>query len=75
VRAGQEDGGTLDTDDPPAYLALDLWTAIGLDSLDFHPYYKEHGFANTWAALLYVIKRADYTDAPTALLTTRNELV
>lgn len=37
---------------PDAYLALDLWSALGLDSRDFDAYYERNGWAETWAVLL-----------------------
>lgn len=39
-------------DAPPAYLALDLWMALGFDSRDFDTYYERNGWANTWSNLL-----------------------
>lgn len=39
-------------DAPPAYLALDLWMALGFDSRDFDAYYERNGWANTWSNLL-----------------------
>lgn len=38
--------------DTPAYLALDLWMALGLSSRDFDAYLERNGWANTWANLL-----------------------
>lgn len=41
---------------PPAYLALDLWMALGFDSGEFDAYYEHNGFGDTWAKLLNVVK-------------------
>lgn len=44
------------SDAPPAYLALDLWMALGLDSNLFDGYYDRNGWANTWANLLHHVR-------------------
>ena len=44
------------SDSPPAYLALDLWMAVGLDSQDFCSYYEQNGWADTWSNLLGVCR-------------------
>jgi hypothetical protein len=41
---------------PPAYLALDLWVALGMDSNDFDAYYERNGWADTWANLLAAVR-------------------
>lgn len=41
---------------PDAYLALDLWSALGLDASDFDAYYERNGWAGTWANLLGEIR-------------------
>ena len=46
----------METRMPDAYLALDLWIALGLDSRDFDAYYERNGWANTWANLLGEIR-------------------
>ncbi len=33
-------------------MALDLWMATDRDSLDYHPFVAEHGWALTWSLLL-----------------------
>jgi len=43
--------------DPPAYLALDLWMALGLSSRDFDAYLERNGWADTWANLLDGVRR------------------
>ena len=40
----------------PLYLLLDLWMAFGFDSVEFDAYVREHGAADTWAALLDVAR-------------------
>ena len=42
---------------PPAYLALDLWMALGLPVDAFDVYYERNGWAGTWAALLHDVRR------------------
>ena len=42
---------------PPAYLALDLWMALGLSSRDFDAYLERNGWADTWANLLDGVRR------------------
>ena len=44
-------------DSPPAYLALDLWMALGMPSNGFDGYYERNGWADTWANLLDAIRR------------------
>jgi len=41
----------------PAYLALDLWMALGLSSRDFDAYLERNGWADTWANLLDGVRR------------------
>lgn len=36
---------------PPAYLAADVWMALGLNSREFDGYFDRNGWAETWAAL------------------------
>ena len=43
--------------DPPAYLALDLWMALGLSPRDFDAYLERNGWADTWANLLDGVRR------------------
>lgn len=43
--------------DPPAYLALDLWMALGLSSHDFDAYLERNGWADTWSNLLDGVRR------------------
>jgi hypothetical protein len=38
--------------EPPIYLALDLWMALGLDDREFDAYYDRNGWADTWSNLL-----------------------
>ena len=42
---------------PPAYLALDLWMALGMGSRGFDGYYDRNGWADTWANLLDAVRR------------------
>ena len=42
----------MNQDEPPAYLALDLWMALGFDDKAFDAYYSKNGWANTWSNLL-----------------------
>lgn len=44
--------------DGQAYLAADLWYAMGGNAEDFVDYYERNGWANTWAALLQAIRVA-----------------
>lgn len=44
--------------EPPTYLALDLWVALGCDPAAFDAYYERHGWAETWAALLHAVREA-----------------
>ena len=50
-------------DAPPAYLALDLWMALGLDSRGFDGYYERNGWATTWSVLLDAVRTSPYCDA------------
>ena len=43
---------------PPAYLALDLWMALGLDDREFDAYYERNGWADTWSNLLAEVRRS-----------------
>ena len=45
------------SDAHPAYLALDLWMAIGLDSREFDGFYERNGWADTWSILLDAVRR------------------
>jgi hypothetical protein len=40
-----------------AYLVLDLWMAVGLDSQEFEPYWQRNGLADTWSNLLSAVRR------------------
>ena len=44
-------------DSHPAYLALDLWMALGIPSNGFDGYYERNGWADTWANLLDAVRR------------------
>ena len=39
--------------EPPVYLALDVWQALGLPVGEFDSYYERNGWADTWANLMY----------------------
>lgn len=41
---------------PSAYLALDLWMALGLPVEQFQPYYDRNRWADTWASLLAAVR-------------------
>jgi hypothetical protein len=42
---------------PPIYLALDLWMALGLPTDQFDDYYERNHWANTWANLLAAVRQ------------------
>ena len=49
---------TAPTDEqPPVYLALDLWQALGLPVEEFDGYYDRNGWADTWSNLLDPARR------------------
>lgn len=41
---------------PPTYLALDLWLALGFPSGEFDGHLAQHGWGGTWSALLDVVR-------------------
>lgn len=41
---------------PPAYLAQDLWMALGLPVKEFDGYFQRNRWANTWANLLSAVR-------------------
>jgi len=41
---------------PPAYLAQDLWMALGLPIEQFSDYYERNRWANTWSNLLAAVR-------------------
>ena len=42
---------------PPAYLALDLWMALGAPVGEFDAYYERNGWANSWSNLLGEVRK------------------
>jgi hypothetical protein len=46
----------MTTEQPPVYLALDVWMALGLDSRAFDAFYERNGWADTWSILLDAVR-------------------
>ncbi|MCT2299768.1 hypothetical protein M3G04_02435 [Dietzia cinnamea] len=42
----------------PAYAMLDIWMALGRDSIHFDDWYDEHGYADAWAELTAAVREA-----------------
>lgn len=42
----------------PAYAMLDIWGALGRDSIHFDDWYDEHGYADAWAELAAAVREA-----------------
>lgn len=42
----------------PAYAMLDIWVALGRDSIHFDDWYDEHGYADAWAELTSAVREA-----------------
>ena len=42
----------------PAYAMLDVWGALGRDSIHFDDWYDEHGYADAWAELTAAVREA-----------------
>ena len=42
----------------PAYAMLDIWMALGRDSIHFDDWYDEHGYADAWAELTSAVREA-----------------
>lgn len=40
----------------PAYAMLDVWVALGRDSIHFDDWYDEHGYADAWAELTAAVR-------------------
>lgn len=52
------------TSAPPAYLAQDLWMALGLPVDQFAGYYERNGWAETWAVLLSAVRGPEICGEP-----------
>jgi hypothetical protein len=64
-RAGAEFAASRrEPSEPPIYLALDLWMALGMDSRGFDGYYERNGWATTWSVLLDAVRTADHCEMP-----------
>lgn len=53
----------------PRYAMLDIWVALGRDSIHFDDWYDEHGYADAWAELTAAVR-----GARTAPAVTRDEI-
>lgn len=49
----------------PAYAMLDIWVALGRDSIHFDDWYDEHGYAEAWAELTAAVREARTAPAVT----------
>ena len=49
----------------PAYAMLDIWMALGRDSLHFDDWYDKHGYADAWAELTAAVREARTAPAVT----------
>ena len=56
----------------PAYAMLDIWMALGRDSIHFDDWYDEHGYADAWAELTSAVREA--AEARTAPAVTRADI-
>jgi len=44
------------SEQPPVYLALDVWQALGLGMREFDGYYERNGWADTWSNVLHQVR-------------------
>ena len=49
----------------PAYAMLDIWMALGRDSIHFDDWYDKHGYADAWAELTSAVREARTAPAVT----------
>lgn len=49
----------------PAYAMVDVWMALGRDSIHFDDWYDEHGYADAWAELTAAVREARTAPAVT----------
>ena len=56
----------------PAYAMLDVWLALGRDSIHFDDWYDERGYADAWAELTAAVREA--AEARTVPAVTRDEI-